>query len=108
MLLLMQGSIFIDVSVPLFPSASALDELLLRARHHVVYVAWNQVMVVYELVAQSSVTMLLGWLEVHPHVRYLKYYDHFVPNQLSICNEQVVEWSDSSRVSPKHRRPTKN
>ena len=104
----MQGSIFLEGPIPLFPSISALGELLLRFIRHVVYVAWTKLMIIYELVAQSSITILLGWLEVFPCVQSLEDCNHIVPNQRFICNEQVSEWSDSFRVSSKNHSPNEN
>ena len=53
-----QGSILLEGPVSLLSSVSALGKLLLRSSRHVVYVAWTQVMVVYEIVSHSSITML--------------------------------------------------
>ena len=108
MLLLMQGSILLEISVSLFPSVSALGDLLLRSICHMVYFAWTQVMVVYAIAAHYSITMLLVWIQIRPRIQSLKYSDHLVPNQRSIYNEQFGEWSDRLRVTSKHLRPTEN
>ena len=94
MLKLMQGIILLEGLVYIFRSVSALENILLRARQHVVYVAWTQVMVVYELVYHFSITLFLGWIQIRPRKRSLEYCDHLFPNQRSICNERVGEWSD--------------
>ena len=78
--LLMQGSKFLEGLVTLFPSVSALCTLLLHTSCHVVYVVWNQVMVLYEILSQSSIKMIIGWLEEHPCVQSLENCDHLVPN----------------------------
>ena len=65
-------------------------------------------MVGYDLVTQYSIMILLGWLLIRPRVRSMEYFDHLVPNQHSICNERVGEWSNSFRVRFKHHRPTEN
>ena len=60
MLLFMKGSILIEGPVSILPIVSALGELLICAIHHVIYLAWNQVMALYELVDHFLITMLLG------------------------------------------------
>ena len=102
MLFLVQGSVFLKGPIPLFPSVSEFGKLLLRSRFHVVYVAWTQVMVVYDPESQSSTTILLSWLDVRTCVRYLEHCNHIVPNQLYIGGEIV------GRVSSNHLRPTDN
>ena len=89
MFLLMQGSILLDGQVSIFPNVSSLSNIFLCASHHVVYVAWTQVVVVYEVVVHSSIKMFTGWLQLPPRVKSLKDCDHLVPNQRSFCNEQV-------------------
>ena len=64
MMLLMQDSIFLEGPVSLFSSLGALSKIILRASLHVVYVAWTKAVVVYDLVAYSSITMFLGWLQI--------------------------------------------
>ena len=108
MLLLMQGRIFLKGPIPLFPSITALVKLLLRAIHHVVYVAGTHVMIVNEHESQSPITVLLIWIEVRPCVQYLEDWNHFVPNQCYVGNERVGKWTDFFRFSSKWRRPTKN
>ena len=108
MLFLVQGSIFLKGQITIFPSVSALGKLLLLVIRHVVYVAWTQVMVVYYTDAQSSITMLLIWIEVCPCVRSMEDLNHLVPNQRSIGDERVGEWTDIFRVSYKHRMHTEN
>ena len=87
MMLLMQGNIILEGPVSILPSVSALIKLLLRSSCHVVYIAWTQVMIVYEIVADSSITMFLDWLQIRPHILSLKDCVHLVPNQCSVCNE---------------------
>ena len=60
MLILMQGSIFLEGLVPLLPSVYALIKLLLHARFHMFYVAWTKVVIIDEIVNHPSVTMFLG------------------------------------------------
>ena len=67
-MLLIQGSILLEGPVSLLPSVSALIKLILCASRHVVYVYWNQVVILYELVAHSSITIFLGWIQIHPHI----------------------------------------
>ena len=66
MLFLVQGIIFLKYSIPLFPSVSALGEILLHASHDVVYASRTQEMVVYKPISQSFTTMFLIWIEVRP------------------------------------------
>ena len=108
MLFLVQGSIFIKGPIPLLPRVSELGDLIIRTIHHVVYVVWNQVMFVYEPADQSSIMMLLSWLEVCPCVLSLEDCKHLVPNQHSIGDERVGEWTYIFRVSSKRRSPTEN
>ena len=85
-----------------------LSIIFLRAIRHVVYVDWTQLSIVYELVAHSSTTVFLGWLQIRPRIRYLKYCNHLVTNQRSVCNERVGELSNSFEVIYKRRRPTED
>ena len=52
--------------------------------------------------------MLLRLIKVRPCVQSLEYCNHLVPNQRSVSNERVSEWTDFFRVGSKHRRPTEN
>ena len=108
MLFLGKGRIFLKGTIYISPSVGELDELLLRAIYHVIYVAWTQVMVVYEPESQSSITMILSWLEVCTCIVSLEDCNHLSPNQRSIGDERVGEWTDIFRVSSKHRRTTNN
>ena len=108
MLLLIQARIILEVPVSLLPSVSGQVELLLRASRHMVYVAWTQVMVLYELVDHSSTTILILWLQIHPYIWSLKDCNHLITNHCSLWNDQVVEWSDRFRVTSKHNRTTEN
>ena len=65
-------------------------------------------MVVNDPEYQSSIMMLLSWLEVHPCVRSLEYCNHLIPNQRSSGDERVSDWNDIFRVSSKQRIPTEN
>ena len=94
--------------VYLFPCVSALSNLLLRVSRHMVYAAWAKVVIIYELVDHYSITMFLGWLQISTLIQSLKYCDHIVPNQHSVCNERVGEWYNSFRVASRHHRPTKD
>ena len=80
MMLLMQGRILIEGPVSLFPSVSALINILLHASRHVVYVVWTQLMVLYDTVAHSIIMIFLGWLQIRPCIRSMKYCNHIVPN----------------------------
>ena len=51
MLLLMQGRIFLKGTVSILPIVIELTKLLLRTSLHTVYVAWNKVVNIYELVS---------------------------------------------------------
>ena len=108
MLLLMQGSILLGGLVSILPNVSALIKLLLQASRHAVYVDWTKVVFVYELVFHSSISMFLVWLQIRPKILSLKDCDHIVPNQCSICNVRVGEWSDRFRVTSKRHRTTKD
>ena len=108
MMILMQGSIFLEGLVPLLPSVYALIKLLLHARFHMFYVAWTKVVIIDEIVNHPSVTMFLGWLQVRPCIWSLKYCDHIIPNQRSVYIEQVGECSNRFRVTSRHRSPTEN
>ena len=92
--------------VYLFPCVSALSNLLLRVSRHMVYAAWAKVVIIYELVDHYSITMFLGWLQISTLIQSLKYCDHIVPNQNSVCNERVGECSNSFRITSKYRGPT--
>ena len=83
MLLLTKGSIFLEGPVSLFPSVSALSKFLLRASCHVVYVAWTNVVIIYEFVSNSTITMFLDWIQVCTSIQYLKDIDHLVPDKIS-------------------------
>ena len=104
----MQGSILLEVPVSLFPSVRLLRNIFLRASRHVVYVAWTQVMVVYELVSYYFITIFLSWIQICPHILYLKDSEHLVPNKHSIYDERFGEWSDKFRVTSKPRWPTED
>ena len=60
MLLLMRGSILLAGPVSLIYSLISLRNILLGTSCHVFYVAWTQVIIVYKLVAHSSITIFLG------------------------------------------------
>ena len=62
MLLLMQGGILIEYPISILPSA--LIKLIFRASRHMVYVSWSKVVIIYEIVAHSSIKMFLGWIQV--------------------------------------------
>ena len=100
MLLLVQGSIFLKGSIPSLPSVTALGELLLHAIHHVVYVAGTQLMVVNDPESQYTIMVLLSWIEACPCIQSLEDCNHIFPNQRSIGNERVGEWSDFSGSVP--------
>ena len=108
MLILMQGSIFLEGLVPLLPSVYALIKLLLHARFHMFYVAWTKVVIIDEIVNHPSVTMFLGWLQVRPCICTLEDCNNFISNQCSVCYEQVGEWSNRFRVTSNHRGPTED
>ena len=59
MFLPVQVIILLKLLVYLFPIVSGLIKLLLRASRHVVYIVWTQVVILYEIVAHSSITMFL-------------------------------------------------
>ena len=63
-------------------------------------------MIVNEPESQSSITIILIWLEVRPCLISLEDCNLLVPNQHYVGNERVSEWADFFRVSSKHRRPT--
>ena len=107
-MVLLQGSIFIKGPIPLIPSVTSLGKLLLRTSFHVVYIAGAQVIIVNEPESQSPITVLLSWLEVGLCVRSLEYCNHVLPNQRSVRNERVGEWTNLSRVSSKRLSPTEN
>ena len=65
-------------------------------------------MVVYYPGAQSSISMLLGWLEVRPCILSLEDRNHLFPNQRYIGDKRISEWIDIFRVGPKHHNPTEN
>ena len=68
MFLLMKASILLKGPVSLLPSVSALINILLHASLHVFYGAWTQVVIVYELVAHSYITMFLVWIRIRPRI----------------------------------------
>ena len=108
MLLLMQGSIILTGPVSIFPSVSELINLLLCAIFHVVYVAWTQVMVAYDLVAYSSVTIIIEWLQIRPRILSLKDCNNIVPHHRSIYDERLFECSNNFRVDSKRRSLTED
>ena len=62
MLILMKGIILLKYPVSIYPSVSVLSKLLFCASYHVLYVAWNKFVNIYELVDHSYITIFLGWL----------------------------------------------
>ena len=101
MLLLVQSSIILKGSIPSFHSVTAFGELLLHTSHHVIYVADTQVMVVNDPESQSTITILISWIEARPFIRFLEDCNHIVLNQHSIGNERVGEWADFSGSVPR-------
>ena len=63
---LVQGSIFLKALITLFPSVTALGELLLCTSRHVINFSGSQVMILNEPEYQSPITMLLSRLKVRP------------------------------------------
>ena len=59
MLLLMQDIITLKCLGSIFPILSALSKMLSPVSPHVVYVAWTKLVIIYELVAHSSSTVLI-------------------------------------------------
>ena len=108
MLLLLQGDIFLKGPIPLFPSVTALVNILLHASCHMSYVAGVQVIIVDDPKYQSPIAVLLIWLEICPYVRSLEDCKYLFPNQRSVGNERVGEWTNFFRVSSKRRIPNDN
>ena len=65
-------------------------------------------MVVYDPESQSSISILLGWLEVRPCILSLEDRNHLFPNQRYIGDKRISEWIDIFRVGSKHHNPTEN
>ena len=104
----MQGSILLKGTVSLLSSLSTTIELPFCASRYVDYIAWNKVLIIDERVSHYSITIFLGWLQVRPCIWSLKYCDHIIPNQRSVCNKLVCEWSNSFNVTSRHRRYTED
>ena len=62
MLLLIQGSIFLEGQVYLLLSVCALSKLIFGAICLMIYVAYTKVLIINELVTHPSAMMFHGWL----------------------------------------------
>ena len=80
----------------------------LRSSCHIIDVDWTKIMVIYDLVIHPSVTIFLGWIQVHTCIWSLKDCDHIIPNKCSVFNERVGEWSKSFRVTSRQQGTAEN
>ena len=70
--------------------------------------ACTKIMIIDELVTHTS-SKDVSWLASGRSMHLIpKYCNHLIPNQRSVCNEWVSEWSNSFRVTSIHCVPPEN